>query len=345
MTSRYSRSTRCASSVSRSRSCCASDPHVAERRRRRSSREYEELPAVYDEMEAMTSPVIVHDELRPAGLRRPQASQGTQGHQSRARLPAAPRRRGARPSPRPRTCSSTPSAPRRCLHLAFEPFASIADARDSGVTIHTARRDRRFCAPRSRGCSAGRKTACASRCRIVGGGYGSKLYIKLEALVAALSMIARRPVKVALTMEEQFYQITKHPSTFRIKSGVDKDGRITARKCEVFWNGGAYADIGPRVTQKSGFVAAGPYDIENVVDRFLRALHQYDAVRRAARLRRAAARLGLREPHRHDGARAQARSRSSSAARTSCARAAARERHHLQGCPDRGGAGHRSASG
>ena len=61
-----------------------------------------------------------------------------------------------------------------------------------------------------------------------------------------------------------FYQITKHPSTFRIKSGVDKDGKIVARKCEVFWNGGAYADIGPRVTQKSGLTAAGPYDIDNV---------------------------------------------------------------------------------
>jgi len=32
----------------------------------------------------------------------------------------------------------------------------------------------------------------------------------------------------------------------------------------VFYNGGAYADIGPRVAQKSGFSAAGPYDIENV---------------------------------------------------------------------------------
>src|SRR6185312_8342791 len=84
------------------------------------------------------------------------------------------------------------------------------------------------------------------------------------ALVTALSMIVRRPVKVALTMEEQFYTITKHPSTFRIKTGVDKNGRITARKCEVYWNGGAYADIGPRVTQKSGFTASGPYDIDNV---------------------------------------------------------------------------------
>ena len=109
----------------------------------------------------------------------------------------------------------------------------------------------------------------------LGGGFGGKLYIKLEALVTALSMIVRRPVKVALTMEEQFYTITKHPSTFRIKTGVDKNGRITARKCEVYWNGGAYADIGPRVTQKSGFTASGPYDIDNVwIDSYAGLLHQ-----------------------------------------------------------------------
>jgi len=98
----------------------------------------------------------------------------------------------------------------------------------------------------------------------LGGGYGAKVYVKVEALAAALAMLVRRPVKIALTMEEQFYTITKHPTTFRIKSGVDKDGRVVARACEVYWNGGAYADIGPRVTQKSGFTAAGPYDIDNV---------------------------------------------------------------------------------
>jgi CO/xanthine dehydrogenase Mo-binding subunit len=77
-------------------------------------------------------------------------------------------------------------------------------------------------------------------------------------------MIARKPVKIAYTFEEMFYQITRHPCTFRIKTGIDDDGRIVARRCEIFWNGGAYADIGPRVTQKSGFVAAGPYDIDHV---------------------------------------------------------------------------------
>src|SRR5256886_3667504 len=45
----------------------AADPHVAEEAAQQIVAEYEELPAVFDEVEAMTSPVHVHDELRPAG--------------------------------------------------------------------------------------------------------------------------------------------------------------------------------------------------------------------------------------------------------------------------------------
>src|SRR5438874_13234729 len=45
----------------------ASDPHVAEEAVHLITAEYEELPAVYAEVEAMTSKSIVHDELKPAG--------------------------------------------------------------------------------------------------------------------------------------------------------------------------------------------------------------------------------------------------------------------------------------
>src|SRR5436190_8979358 len=45
----------------------ASDPHVAEEAAHLIVAEYEELPAVYDEVEAMTSKAIVHRELKPAG--------------------------------------------------------------------------------------------------------------------------------------------------------------------------------------------------------------------------------------------------------------------------------------
>jgi CO/xanthine dehydrogenase Mo-binding subunit len=102
------------------------------------------------------------------------------------------------------------------------------------------------------------------RAAFLGGGFGAKVYIKLEALVAVLALIVRRPVRIALTMEEQFYTITKHGTTVRMKTGVTNDGTIVAREVETYWNGGAFADIGPRVTQKSGFTAAGPYDIEHV---------------------------------------------------------------------------------
>src|SRR4030088_847573 len=45
----------------------AYDPHVAEAAVQEILAEYEELPAVYDEVEAMTSPVAIHEQLKPAG--------------------------------------------------------------------------------------------------------------------------------------------------------------------------------------------------------------------------------------------------------------------------------------
>lgn len=97
----------------------------------------------------------------------------------------------------------------------------------------------------------------------LGGGYGAKLYAKLEPLVALLALVTRRPVRYALTREEEFFTITKHGVVAKIKTAV-KNGMITARKCEVYWDTGAYAEIGPRVVHKSGYTSAGPYRIPNV---------------------------------------------------------------------------------
>ena len=152
----------------------------------------------------------------------------------------------------------------KVLHLAFEPLVSIADYKDDAVTIYSASQGPSFVRTEIARLLGWPENRVRVKVPFLGGGYGGKLYIKMEALAVALSMLARRPVKVALTMDEVFVTITKHPSTFRIKTGVDKDGKIVARKCDVWWNGGAYADIGPRVTQKSGFTASGPYDIDNV---------------------------------------------------------------------------------
>jgi CO/xanthine dehydrogenase Mo-binding subunit len=242
----------------------AADPHVAEEAAQLIVADYEELPAVIDEVEATENKTLVHEELKPAGtfadLKHLKGRKGTnialdfklrRGDVDKAFAEAA-------------QVFEHTFRTQKVLHLALEPYASIADWKDTGVTIYSAAQGPSFVRTEIARLLGWPENRVRIKVPYLGGGFGGKLYIKLEALACALSMIARRPVKVALTMEEQFYTITKHPSTFRIKTGVDKAGRIIARKCEVYWNGGAYADIGPRVTQKSGFTASGPYDIDNV---------------------------------------------------------------------------------
>ena len=242
----------------------AADPHVAEAATQAIVAEYEEMEPVFDEVEAMTSSAHVHDELKPAGsfadLKHLKGIRDTN-----LALQAKTRRGDAEKAfADAAQIFEHEFHTQKCLHVPFEPFASIADYKDSGLTIYSGAQGPSFVRSEIARLLGWPENKVRIKVPYLGGGYGGKLYIKLEALVTACSMIARRPVKIALSMEEQFYQITKHPATVRIKTGVDKTGRITARKCEVFWNGGAYADIGPRVTHKSGFVAAGPYDIDNV---------------------------------------------------------------------------------
>jgi CO/xanthine dehydrogenase Mo-binding subunit len=242
----------------------AADPHVAEEAARLIVADYEPLPGVYDEVEAATAAVFVHDVLKPAGTfpdlkhleGRKDTNVALDYHLRRGDPEAAFREADRVFEHRFRT--------QMVMHTPLEPFVSLAEPTDTGVTIHTASQGPSFVRIEIARLLGWPENRVRVRTAYLGGGFGAKLYIKLEALAVALALIARRPVKVALAMEEQFFTITKHPSTVRIKSAVSKDGRITARHCEVWWNGGAYADIGPRVTQKSGFTAAGPYDIDNV---------------------------------------------------------------------------------
>src|ERR1700731_4362926 len=242
----------------------ASDPHVAERAAQLIEVEYEELPAVYDEVAAMQPDIVVHDMLKPAGTfadlkhlkGRKSTNLALDYHLRRGDVDMAMARAS-------RVVEHTFKT-QQCLHLPLEPFVSVAEPGDGTLTIHTSSQTPSFVRIEIARLLGWPENRVRVKVPYLGGGFGAKVYIQLEALVAALALLVRRPVKIALGMDEQFTMITKHPTTFRIKSAVTKGGKITARQCEVFWNGGAYADIGPRVTQKSGFTAAGPYDIENV---------------------------------------------------------------------------------
>src|SRR6478735_6964541 len=210
----------------------ASDPHVAEEAVHLITAEYEELPAVYDEVEAMTSKAIVHDELKPAGtfpdLKHLKGKKNTNialdFHLRRGDAAGAMKSAHKVFEHRFRT--------QQVMHTPLEPLVSVAECTSDTLTLHTASQSPSFVRIEIARLLGWPENRIRVRVPFLGGGFGAKLYIKLQALVAVLSLLTKRPVKVSLTMEEQFFTITKHASTFRIKSGVDKAGKIVARDCE-----------------------------------------------------------------------------------------------------------------
>jgi CO/xanthine dehydrogenase Mo-binding subunit len=247
----------------------AADPRIAEQAAQAITVEYEPLPAVYDEVEALTSPVFVHDQLKPAGTfadlkhlaGRRDTNIALDFHLRRGDVEGV--------FAKAERVFEHTFRTQQTMHTPLEPHVAVADVRDGSATIHSSTQNPSFVRIEIARLLGWPENRVRVKTAFLGGGFGAKVYVKVEALAVALSMLAGRPVKIALTMEEQFFTISRHASTFRIKSAVDTDGRITARHCEVFYNGGAYADIGPRVAQKSGFTAAGPYDIDNVaIDSF-----------------------------------------------------------------------------
>jgi len=94
---------------------------------------------------------------------------------------------------------------------------------------------------------------------LVGGGFGGKSYCKMEPLVALMARKARAPVRLALTFDESLLTTTKHGCVITLTSGVDAEGRLTARRAKILLDGGAYSDASAMVAVKTGFRIGGPY--------------------------------------------------------------------------------------
>jgi len=244
----------------------ASDPHIADEAADLIQVEYDPIDPVFDEVAAARPGApIIHDVLKPAGMFTDLKHLGGRSGTNVA-LDARVRRGDvAKGFAQADRVFEDTFRTGKVIHATFEPMVSVAELNGAdGLTIHTASQSPSFVRAEVSRLLGWAENRVRVRTAHLGGGFGAKLYIKLEALVAACALLVRRPVRIALSMDEQFYTITKHGATVRIKTGVMNDGRMIAREVETHWNGGAYADIGPRVTQKSGFTAAGPYDIEHV---------------------------------------------------------------------------------
>ena len=111
----------------------------------------------------------------------------------------------------------------------------------------------------------------AERVRVVqaetGGGFGGKEeYPSMIACHAALlALKAGRPVKMVYDRIEDMEATTKrHPGVIRHRTGVTRDGRLTAMDIDVLLDGGAYATLSAVVLSRGLLHATGPYRCDHV---------------------------------------------------------------------------------
>jgi 4-hydroxybenzoyl-CoA reductase subunit alpha len=107
---------------------------------------------------------------------------------------------------------------------------------------------------------------------LVGGGFGGKSeVIPLEIIAAVAARKAKAPVKITYTREEVFWAHRGRPRTIiDLKTGIKKDGSITAVKAKVIQDGGGYCSYGVVTILYSGALLGALYDIPNI---------QYDGYR------------------------------------------------------------------
>ena len=152
----------------------------------------------------------------------------------------------------------------RMHHYHLEPFAAVANARADRIEVWAANQNpfplrkelaRIFKVPES---------SVTVHVGMVGAGFGSKNNCKAEPVAVMLSLMARKPVRFCLTMEESALTNTQHAAILRLKTGVMNDGTLVARQSEILLDSGAYTDASPLVAEKAGYRIPGPYRWQHV---------------------------------------------------------------------------------
>lgn len=94
----------------------------------------------------------------------------------------------------------------------------------------------------------------------IGGGFGGKQEIMIEDVAAHLTIATGRPVLYEYTREEEFIAArSRHPMHIHLKTGVKKDGTITANEMYALTDTGAYGCHALTVTGNTGHKAMALY--------------------------------------------------------------------------------------
>lgn len=226
--------------------------------------EYEELEAVLDLESALSGSALVHDEIRISdndaayfGIR-PQ--QGTNVcHRFRIVHGDA----GAGFAEADVVVEET-FRTAAAQHAAMEPHATLARWVDGRLELWTGTHTPFNVREDVAGVFGLAEEDVRVICPPMGGSFGAKTFVRLEAVTAALARKAGRPVRCVLPRNEEWVTNSRHPSVIRVRIGARADGTIVAKEVDASIDTGAYADCGPGVAVKIGYSAVGPYRIPNV---------------------------------------------------------------------------------
>jgi CO/xanthine dehydrogenase Mo-binding subunit/aerobic-type carbon monoxide dehydrogenase small subunit (CoxS/CutS family) len=98
-----------------------------------------------------------------------------------------------------------------------------------------------------------------------GGGFGGKLDVAVQPLIAVAAWLLDRPVACVYSRPESMASTTKrHPSRISARAGCDKTGRLTVFTSHGDFDTGAYASWGPTVADRVPIHATGPYFVPHV---------------------------------------------------------------------------------
>ncbi|MGP4014534.1 xanthine dehydrogenase family protein molybdopterin-binding subunit [Saccharopolyspora sp. 5N708] len=224
---------------------------------------YDELEPVYDLDDALRGTSFVHDELRPSAvfgdLRHLHGVRDTNVNYEYVLRHGAPEEAAASGA---RTVRGEFWAP-PTHHVPIELPSTTAWVEGDRLEMLTTTQTPSYV----RQTVADLLDLPLSRVRIstrpLGGSFGAKMYDRLEPLAAALAWHTRRKVRIPASREESFLLTTRHGARVRASLTAGADGELVSAIADVEYDTGAYADVGPRITAKSGMVSTGPYRIQN----------------------------------------------------------------------------------
>ena len=232
--------------------------------------DYEELPAVYDPIEAMQpeAPLLHEDVAAYPGAQLPTLATDVHNGQTRLAWSKGDVAEGFRQADV--VLEHTFFVPSR--HQAYlEPYASV-------VAIDTDGRVQAWCsskAPfRARIQLAQAIGVAEEQIRInpayVGGDFGGKGDARDLPVAYFLAKQAGRPVKIVMSYAEELTAGNPtHPTVVRIKSGMTKDGRLVAREVRTVHASGAYAAMKPNAALSTWHYVGGGYRVPHSSFEFL----------------------------------------------------------------------------